>query len=109
MKQFKVGDKVKIVWYGNIQWQSKKQWAAMYEVELTDDLKPKNILHEDEEYWYIDSCPEMVGQVGIITHVYKDEYALNGVRGKSAWYGYRQLEFANFNEIRRFFRSVVTL
>lgn len=27
MKQFKVGDKVKIVWYGNIQWQSKKQWA----------------------------------------------------------------------------------
>jgi hypothetical protein len=88
--KFNVGDPVKIVNYGNIYWESKKSGMGMH--------LHYPVINEDEDTYYVDTNPELVGKLAII-----DKYEL--VQGKHryglmltdsnnhmAWFNEGQLE-----------------
>jgi len=119
--KFKVGDKVKIIKYGNIIFWNKQGYQEtvatlkklnkdfmslmMFGEKIDSELpeidleaKPDNILSENEYMWICDSHKDLVGQEGIVEKVSKTEgikqyqYSLTGVTGKTAWYNEEQLE-----------------
>lgn len=55
-----------------------------------------------------DMCPELVGQCGVVSKISStgDSYAVDGIRGKAAWFNDSQLEHKNRfkNMIRRLIR-----
>ena len=86
---FGIGDKVKIVNYGSLLWESK-------------DVKPSfKVLSVDEDgtYW-CDMNPELVGKEGLVCKVSMTQgfpsYALDGI-SKYAWYNEEQLELVKKN------------
>lgn len=84
----KVGDKVEIVNYGALMWQSKKEY----------DKVPKDFYLETDYVYWIDHMPHLLGKQGVITQVIKTwnstyKYSLSGVKGKSSWYNQEQLKF----------------
>lgn len=84
-----IGDKVKIVNYGHAIWISKD--STDYKI-----FKDK-IIYDGGDICTMDIHPELVGQQGVIQNKYKQYdgsflYALEGIRGKSAWYEEQQLE-----------------
>lgn len=82
--KYKVGDKVEIVNYGHIIWQSKHSGEAKMDLKLHS---------EDKDIWFFDSNPELIGKVGIITKkTQRGAYSIDGIPGKSAWYGEDQLK-----------------
>ena len=84
--KFGIGDKVKIVGYGNLVWSYP------------------NIAK--------DTAPEMVGQIGMIDGFIssKDfiEYSLIGVNGKMAWYNEDQLEMITENPNKKEFYEILS-
>ena len=121
--KFRIGDKVKIINYGSLIWCDKDTYrkgfainqayekaylksllTGSFEVEeyvLDETIKPKNLISEDEKYFYYDISPEVVGQIGIISKCNKtqgiDQYSLEGIKGKCSWYNNNQLELINKN------------
>jgi hypothetical protein len=86
MKEFKVGDKVKIVKYGGIIFMNKQ------DPYIQANAPYKNIIEETIGSIIVDPCPEMVGKVGIVDKVNGDRYSLTCIEGKLAWYNEEQLE-----------------
>ena len=82
-----IGDKVKIVRYGHLIWESKTIPGARSEAKA---------YWEDDKRAWIDMCPRMVGQKGTVFDKVKTQngfqYSLAGVTGKSSWYHEEQLE-----------------
>lgn len=76
MTKFKVGDQVKVVGYGHCVITGINESGT--------DAK------------IIDLSPEAVGQIGIISQAREvqriDQYAIEGIKGKHAWYQNGQLE-----------------
>lgn len=87
---YSIGDKVRIVKYGFILWESKNSDQP----RLTFPL-----IHETESLRYLDMSPELVGQEGIVSKVTITQgvpkYAISGISGKSAWYDEQQMELIN--------------
>lgn len=58
--------------------------------------EPDNIYLDGGDMWWIDLHPELVGQEGVIVNVTNTQgrlkYALDGVKGKHAWYDRSQLD-----------------
>ena len=79
----KVGDKVEVIRYGHIYWQNKK-------VDTT--IHKDNIYYEDEDFYFIDMIPELVGQKGVIVRELGGDFAVDGIKGKHAWYKESQLK-----------------
>lgn len=77
--RFDIGDKVKVVEYGSLVWINHGEGAISYK----------------------DISPDLVGQIGIVSIVKECQgrwdYALERIKGKSAWYNEDQLEMVNRN------------
>jgi hypothetical protein len=73
MTKFRVGDLVEVVNYGHPYWQS-----------LGGELVA------------VDTCPELIGQQGIITKAITtqeiEQYSIDGIKHKTAWYQNGQLK-----------------
>jgi len=71
--KYKVGDRVKIKNYGHKVWHNK-----------------------DGQYYTQDIHPEMVGQKGVIVKAEMTQnipsYAIDGIKGKHAWFDEEQIE-----------------
>ena len=92
--KFNIGDKVEIINYGHIMWESKT-------TELEHSLsKHFPILKEDDKFRWIDVEPKLVGQTGIVSKRTETQgqnnYALEGPN-KHAWYAEVQLKMINKN------------
>ena len=82
---YKVGEKVEIVKYGHLIWQTQKAEGSMLPV-----------YYEDENMVWYDVSPQMVGQQGVVIKAEitqgKTKYSIGGLTGKSAWYNEEQLK-----------------
>lgn len=87
MTKFKVGDQVKIINYGHPFWWNPK--SGIPKLNLP-------IIQENESLTVFDMSPELVGQIGIISQATTtqeiDQYAIEGIKHKHAWYTNDQLE-----------------
>lgn len=58
--------------------------------------EPDNIYKDCGDMWWIDINPSIVGQEGVICKVINTQgrlqYAVDGIKGKYAWYDEKQLE-----------------
>jgi hypothetical protein len=121
--KFKTGDNVKVIKYGSLMWVSKQDFKKYSEQVKRDDFvskmkllynitptqdqinsiqgddSPKNIYKEGDDMWIVDVCPELVGQQGIVEKSTNTQnqikYALQGVKGKYAWYDEGQLKLSD--------------
>lgn len=80
--EFNIGDKVKVINFGSMSWEFKEN--------KTIEVKDVN--------------PGLIGQIGIIVSKVKSnipisphQYAIDGIKGKHAWYIEPQLEMVNKN------------
>jgi len=85
--KYNVGDKVKIVNYGHAVWENKEH-----------DKYPSRLplIKEDKHLRWVDMSHEVIGQSGIVVEV-KDvqgtpNYAIDGIKGKHAWYTEDQMQ-----------------
>ena len=89
---YSIGDKVKIVNYGHPIWVNKK----VEELKLSFPL-----IREDENVRILDMSPDLIGQEGIVSEVSMTQgipnYAIEGIKGKHAWYQEGQMEMINAN------------
>lgn len=120
--KFKLGDKVRIIKYGSLIFQSKTgyqsfsdslarfkykedQWLLFSKKPTEEELKkikgrskPDNIYCETEDSWWIDISPSYVGKVGIVKKISNTQnipkYSLKDIDAKTAWYDEEQLELA---------------
>ena len=115
-----VGDKIKIINYGQLMWQSKKGYPEMiasakqfqkkwdmklFGIDIKDEplvidkkVKPDNIISETENVWNYDRRPDLVGVIDIIDKV----SIIQGTPSYSlvktgAWFSEEQLELINKN------------
>jgi hypothetical protein len=76
--KFKIGDMVKVVNYRSVFWHCK-----------------------DGKTFEMDSCPDLIGKVGIVVKATEtqniNQYAIEGIPEKYAWYNEEQLEMVNHN------------
>ena len=58
--------------------------------------EPDNIYLDGGDVWWVDLRPELVGQEGVVCKVINTQgrlqYAIDGIKGKHAWYNREQLE-----------------
>ena len=80
--KFKVGNKVKIVKYGHLIWESKNVEVSMFKHE-------KPYAEDDFGYWY-DIHPELIGKTGMITG--KSGNAGYSIDPLGDWFHKNQLE-----------------
>jgi hypothetical protein len=87
MTKYKVGDQVKIVNYGSSFWWNPKSGIPKLNFP---------IIYESVEVIVFDMNPELVGQVGVVSKANTtqniDNYAIEGIKDKHAWYHNDQLE-----------------
>lgn len=118
----KIGDKVRVVNFGHLIWQTKEGYqeqsrdlkifaAEMKQLEyklffnqdpppldlsnIQGDLEPENIYKEDEKVYWVDIDPQLIGQEGIIDGISKSQgRQVYSIKGlpKHAWYELEQLE-----------------
>ena len=67
-----VGDKVKIVKFGQADNILKTKWRAKSTKKM-----PDNILHSDALYFWFDIRPELIGTQGEITEIVPDGFIVN--------------------------------
>jgi hypothetical protein len=90
--KFNIGDKVRVIKYGHLSFMAKSLHVSQPIIKNMSD-----------GYYLVDSAPELVGRVGIVSvvghHLQNDgyEYTLNGIPQKHAWYNEEQLELINAN------------
>ena len=76
--KFKIGDMVMVINYGSIFWK-----------------------FDGGKTFEMDSCPNLIGKVGIIVEATKtqniNQYSIEGIPEKYAWYNEEQLEMVNPN------------
>jgi len=91
--ELKVGDTVKIVNYGHWIYMPRSQWEMQQKEFNFTQEKPDNVIKEEEDGWYYDINPDMVGRIGVVSSISSDgkDYSLDIV-GKVAWYQRQQLE-----------------
>lgn len=122
--KYGIGDKVKVVKYGSA-WHIPKENYPQYAQhskkrnidmwikivfgekadtplpELIIDDKPDHIVSENDSYWTVDMSPDIVGQEGLICKAEvvqnSPHYAIEGIKGKHAWYHEDQLELVAKN------------
>lgn len=86
MNKYKIGDKVRIVNYGHLIYESSKN---------ENPLKFKTI-SDDGNIRIMDMLPEIVGKEGVIVDISETQgevsYAIDGIVGKHAWYNEDQIE-----------------
>ena len=93
-----LGDTVEVVIYGHLISWSKREWKELLEAKDTfvTRQEPPNIIDQDEDFWHCDISPELVGQQGVVSRTSTSgstrRYALNGIKGKTAWYDDKQLK-----------------
>lgn len=82
-----IGDKVKIVKYGHLILESKNVDHPKLSFPL---------IEEDENMRWLDMSPDLVGQEGLVSEVSITQgipnYAIDGIKGKHAWYDEEQME-----------------
>jgi hypothetical protein len=91
MQNLKIGDLVKVVNYGHPIYTPKKMWQDMHLCGFTDGkLKPDNILQENDEGWWHDINPGLVGKETEITGICQNgnDYATK----LFSWASERQLQ-----------------
>jgi hypothetical protein len=89
MKEFKRGDKVKIL-YGHIAMMSETEYVAL---RLTYPVIEKRTLHADNNpRLYVDIMPELAGKEGVIVDIYGNSAMIEGIPGKTGWWGFNTLE-----------------
>lgn len=83
---YKVGDKVEIVNYGHLIFESKNVKERM----------SFPLIKETEKLRWLDMSADLVGQEGIVEEVSTSgenpSYVIRGVKGKSAWYDEGQMK-----------------
>lgn len=93
-----IGDRVEIVRYGSLLWESKAHRKLLLDIGMTLKVKPDNIIEEYSDSYSYDIHPHLIGQVGIVDKVEETQgrymYALNGIT-KRAWYDETQLKKVN--------------
>ena len=109
-----IGDKVRIVSYGQALLINKKEYPekeAFFaslkhkawfgedrELQVNPDAKPSNIFAETNEYWMVDLCPQIVGKEDIVEEVSMTQgipsYSLKEL---GAWYYEDQMEMISKN------------
>lgn len=92
--KYSIGNKVKIINYGHLIWQSKDSQQL--------DLNLKfPIIYEDDEDKYLDMTSSIVGKEGVITKISMTQgmpqYSIEGIPEKVAWYDEQQLELIENN------------
>lgn len=85
-KAYTLGARVEVIDYGHQMWVGKDYWH-----QHCGKDKPKNLISEFDNTYIYDSAPDLVGQVGTIRSISGDNFALDGIRGKQAWYNKNQL------------------
>ena len=84
--KFKIGDKVEIINYGSIIWES------------INSPNPTSfpVLHKNDTTITKDMSPELLGRQGFIEDAKvtqgHDKYAIKGIPGKYAWFDNQQLK-----------------
>lgn len=119
---YNIGDKVRIVNYGHLNYTAKNKYQEMsdyfakidykrdtkmwFNKDVTDEelekitgkAKPDNIISEDKNWWACDINPSLVGKEDIIDNVSNVQniphYSLSKI---GAWYFESQLELVNKN------------
>ena len=95
MTKFNIGDKVRIVNYGQLMWGNKSAHGGKL-------LEGFPIIQEDEDFLWVDLRPDIVGQEGVVdvakTNQGIDEYSVHGV---GAWFNNDQLEFIKQHNSRK--------
>jgi hypothetical protein len=91
MNKFKLGDKVKVINYGNAFYLSKPVQSTFEPM-----LKLFPVFFENDDFIFVDTCQYMLGRIGTICNIeYVNkipQYSLEGIEGKVSWYGEDQLE-----------------
>lgn len=91
--KFKLGDKVRVICYGGLMWQNKHHEP--------EPITSYPLLSEDENIRVYDTDPGLIGKEGIISKAQKsqgkDQYSIDGIPGKIAWYDNGQLELIKAN------------
>lgn len=86
-----IGDKVKIINYGHLIWESATEKSNF----------PFNVIFENDKIRALDISPFLIGQIGIVSDVSSIQgipsYALNHIDGKHAWYDEAQMELITKN------------
>lgn len=91
--KFKIGDKVKIINYGHILWESKESYKKHFEAGRYKTERPKNLISEDEDFFFIDIRPDILGQKGVVDKVSEDQGKISySISGIGAWYSEKQME-----------------
>lgn len=86
--KFHIGDKVRVVKYGNLVWVPKTpEWDQYYE--------GKTPYQESANTRVFDTAPERVGTIDIVTGESSSRYSLI----HSAWYAEEQLEMVEKNNV----------
>lgn len=92
--KYKVGDRVKIIKYGHLFWLNKS---------VTDISEETPVFFEDDDFLWFDMSPELVGKIGYVSEVTItqeiSQYALDGIKSKSAWYDEGQLRKLKQNKL----------
>ena len=92
--KYKTGDKVKVINYGSLFWESKDT------LQLPTGFPSFPVYKEDENFRCVDIAPELVGKRGIIEKVTMTQgvpqYSLTGIKGKCSWYNEDQLKRLSF-------------
>jgi len=106
-----------LMWRYKKWWQEESDHFAKYQIELNNRMtemlfgesaikedssnakgksEPDNIYMDCGDMWWIDTLPIIVGQEGVICQVTNTQgrlkYAVDGIKGKHAWYNGEQLE-----------------
>lgn len=94
---YNIGDKVRVVEYGSLFFSFESNFIIPKRWNIIKQSDPSI-----EPYGVIcDTSPELVGQEGIVMQKSDVQgkycYALEGIKGKFAWYDERQLELVSKN------------
>lgn len=85
--KFKEGDAVRIVNYGQPIWFNKEEYHW-----INGANKPKNLLQEDEDKYWVDLSPELIGTESVITKISFNQGKYSYALIKRAWFSDNQLE-----------------
>lgn len=83
--EIKVGDRCRIIHYGNLMWSIKSQHIYI------DKNKTKILSVDDNVVWY-DTAPHLVGLEVIITQIVRDDDSLRYATDKVSWLDRKQLQ-----------------
>lgn len=72
---------------------------------LKGKSEPDNIYKDVGDMWWVDMSPDLISKEGVICEVTNTQgrfkYAVDGIKGKHAWYDEKQLELVKTDSVER--------